>query len=211
MIVTEQPPASKPKGLFSSLRARLMGHKDSQPATTGTPCAQCAQKQQGCAQCAQQHQQQACTQCGQQPIVPVTYVAYPMHQPTQTTHEPPLAKTVVTKPVVEPVVAKVATPEVEKQFQNKIGAADDFTWITGELFYAHVDGGKWVLRYAAVDTEDKYGGSVVLAPAVDMKNYREGDLVSVNGEILNDSRSSRHLGGALYRADSITMIERTDK
>ena len=52
---------------------------------------------------------------------------------------------------------------------------------------------------------------MVLAPAVDMKNYREGDLVSVNGEILNDSRSSRHLGGALYRADSITMIERTDK
>ena len=71
-------------------------------------------------------------------------------------------------------------------------------------------GGLWVVRYATVDTEDRFGGSVVLASVVNMKNYREGDLVTVHGNILKTGRASKYLGGALYRAEGIDIVERSD-
>lgn len=126
----------------------------------------------------------------------------PMPQPT--TAEPPSAMG------LQPVSAEKLDLKVRKEFQNKIGAAEDYSWITGQLFYIHADGGRWVLRYAGVDQEDKYGGSVVLKPAAEMKNFREGDLVSVNGEVLTDGRASKYLGGPLYRVTSISMMDRAD-
>jgi hypothetical protein len=41
-----------------------------------------------------------------------------------------------------------------------------------------------------------------------MRNFREGDVVNVWGEILNDGTPVRTLGGALYRINSIQMVER---
>ncbi len=132
-------------------------------------------------------------------------VIKPVPQPAApTTSEPPRATG------IQPVSAENINLTVRKEFANKIGAAEDYSWITGQLFYIHADGGRWVLRYAGVDQEDKYGGSVVLKPATDMKNFREGDLVSVNGEVLTDARASKHLGGPLYRVNSISMIDRAD-
>lgn len=128
----------------------------------------------------------------------------PQPQAAPTTAEPPTANG------LRPVSNESLDLTVRKEFVNKIGAAEDYSWITGQLFYIHADGGRWVLRYAGVDQEDKYGGSVVLKPATDMKNFREGDLVSVNGEVLTDARASKHLGGPLYRVNTITMIERAD-
>lgn len=107
----------------------------------------------------------------------------------------------------------VQTPEqkIAKQFENKVGHEADYSWITGSLFYVHADGGRWVVRYALPGEVDKYGGSVVLAPGVEMRNFREGDLVCVHGQILNEGRASRSLGGALYRVNTINMIERADQ
>jgi hypothetical protein len=111
---------------------------------------------------------------------------------------------------VAQVSAQQLDLKVKSVFERKIGAAEDYSWITGQLFFVHVDGGVWVLRYASVDQVDKFGGSVVLAPAADMKNFREGDLVSVNGEVLDQGRASQHLGGPRYRVQYINMIERAD-
>ncbi len=113
-------------------------------------------------------------------------------------------------PEVTPAAAVQVATEVKKEFQKKVGHADDYAWITGQLFYVHADGGVWVLRYSSIGEEDRYGGSAVLAPVVNMKNYREGDLVSVTGEVLDQGRPSRHLGGCLYRASHIEMIDRAD-
>jgi hypothetical protein len=121
----------------------------------------------------------------------------------------PAAAAPAAKPGVK-IVGSDAVPEVGKKFQEKVGCAPDHSWITGQLFYVHTDGGRWVLRYTSVGEQDKYGGSVVIAPGVDMKNYREGDLVSVNGKVLSDARTSHHLPGALYQATSISLIERAD-
>jgi hypothetical protein len=112
--------------------------------------------------------------------------------------------TIPTRPVQAPAM------EISKEYLNRVANADDYSWFTGQLFYIHVHGdqGLWVVRYAPVDKEDRYGGSVVLAPAASMANFREGDLVTVHGEILNEGRGSRYLGGPLYRALAVELRER---
>jgi hypothetical protein len=211
--VIEQPQRT---GLFPALRARLENwrHRD-QASMAPAPqqqviYAQPSNPQQGYAQ--QGYAQPVYVQQNGQTVLvqPVqmqqTQVMYARPMPIPTNAEPPQAPA-----VVQASSQNASVPEVAKEFKNKIGAADDYSWITGQLFYVHVDGGTWVLRYGAVGQEDKYGGSVVLACAADMKNYREGDLVSVTGEILGDARASQHLGGPKYRVDGISMIERVDK
>jgi hypothetical protein len=134
----------------------------------------------------------------------------PLQQPALAPTPAPAFVAPASRPGVK-VESNAAVPEVGKKFQEKVGCAPDHSWITGQLFYVHADGGRWVLRYTSVGEQDKFGGSVVLAPGVDMKNYREGDLVSVNGKVLSDARTSRHLPGALYQATNISLIERADK
>jgi hypothetical protein len=91
---------------------------------------------------------------------------------------------------------------------HQVGHEHDYSWVTGYLYYVHADGGRWVLRYAALDQVDRYGGSVVLAAGMDMGNYREGDLVTVHGKVLSEGRATRSLGGALYCVEVIEMVER---
>jgi hypothetical protein len=114
--------------------------------------------------------------------------------------------------LAEPAPAPAPRPDLKiaKKYENKVGHEEDYSWVTGHLFYVHADGGRWVVRYTLPDQVDKYGGSVVLAPAVEMRNFREGDLVCVFGRVLSDGRATPSLGGALYRVDSITMVERAD-
>jgi hypothetical protein len=101
--------------------------------------------------------------------------------------------------------------EISKHYLDKVANADDYSWVTGQLFYIHVhsDQGIWVVRYAPVDKEDRYGGSVVLAPVAPMTGLREGDLVTVHGEVLNQGRGSRYLGGPLYRSLEVALKDRS--
>jgi hypothetical protein len=92
----------------------------------------------------------------------------------------------------------------------QVGHEHDYSWITGYLFYVHANGGQWVLRYAGLDQVDRYGGSVVLAPTVEMRHYREGDMVTVHGEVLRQDRALHSLGGALSRVNFITMVQRRE-
>lgn len=48
---------------------------------------------------------------------------------------------------------------------------------------------------------------MVLARDVPMADYREGDLVTIEGAILSE-KSQRPLGGALCRANKIALVER---
>lgn len=185
----QQQPQQMRTGILPALRARIdnLRHKDS-GAVQQLP--------------AQQGPQVVYTQPMPQGQTQVMYGRpMPLNQPPQ----------MIVPASATGAAETITMPEVKKQFQAKIGAADDYAWITGQLFYVHVDGGRWVLRYAAIDQEDKFGGSVVLAPTVDMKNFREGDLVSVNGEVLSPTRATRSLGGPLYRVDAVNMIERADR
>jgi hypothetical protein len=98
--------------------------------------------------------------------------------------------------------------EVSKENVQRVAMADDASWVIGELRYVHADGGLWVVRYAPLDKEDRYGGAVVLAKGQDMSKFREGDLVFVKGSILDEGRASKYLAAPLYRASSIELNER---
>jgi hypothetical protein len=97
--------------------------------------------------------------------------------------------------------------ELSRRYQARADRAADYSRLTGELFYVHADGGLWVLRYAPLGLEDSYGGGVVLSRDRQMDNYREGDLVTVKGTVIAP-RASYHLGGPLYRFDSIQLVDR---
>ncbi len=118
---------------------------------------------------------------------------------------------------IEPVPASPYAPNVQqtkspfelsRRYEPRVELAADYSSITGQLFYVHADGGLWVLRFAPLWQEDRLGGSVVLARDLRMDDYREGDLVTVHGEILSTERSSVFLGGPRYRAQSIQLIDR---
>jgi hypothetical protein len=126
-----------------------------------------------------------------------------MVQGDGSTNEPPLSDG------MQDVSFKIQVPPLAKKYREHAGYGEDFKWITGQLCRVHTfDTALWVVRYASLGQIDKYGGSVVLAPAVDMKNFREGDLVCIEGEVLKDRKAPGKLGGALYRANSISMITR---
>jgi hypothetical protein len=125
--------------------------------------------------------------------------------PMVTTAEPPQ------EGAVDPSGSQSPMPELNKKYKDQIGYGENYSWVTGQLFYLHTsDGGVWVVRYAGIDQVDPHGGSIVLTAGVDMKNYREGDLVCVEGRILADRAAPGHLRGAVYQPTSISMITRTD-
>jgi len=97
--------------------------------------------------------------------------------------------------------------ELNRRYVSRVDRAPDYSWLTGQLFYVHADGGLWVLRYAPLWKEDPNGGSMVLARDLRMDTYHEGDLVTVHGEIVSQ-HGSEFLGGPLYQVHSIKLIER---
>jgi hypothetical protein len=120
---------------------------------------------------------------------------------------PPVVVTPAPTPEIVPVSRPVPlTQEIKKEYLSRLGNAADYSWVTGQLFYVHAGGGLWVVRYAPVDREDHYGGSVVLAAATNMDRCHEGDLVTVHGEILNEGRATKYLGGPLYRGTSVEVV-----
>jgi hypothetical protein len=100
--------------------------------------------------------------------------------------------------------------ELDRRYESRVNRAADYSWVTGQLSYVHADGGLWVLRYAPLGEEDPNGGSIVLARGRSMDSYREGDVVKVRGEIISP-RASPSLGGPLYRAQVIELIDRSAK
>ncbi len=100
--------------------------------------------------------------------------------------------------------------ELSRRFEKRVDHAADYSQLTGQLFYVHADGGLWVLRYAPLDTEDRNGGGVILARDRSMASYREGDLVTVRGGVLQE-RASKYLGAPLYRSSSIQLVERGEQ
>jgi hypothetical protein len=82
------------------------------------------------------------------------------------------------------------------------GHAADYCWLVGELQYVHVRKA-WRLRYASVDEEDRYGGSVTLVEMGSMDSYSNGQMVRVEGQLL-DSESREP--SPTYRVRSMQVV-----
>jgi hypothetical protein len=110
---------------------------------------------------------------------------------------------------ITPVSGETKSPfELSPRYESRAGHAPDYSWLTGQLFYVHADGGLWVLRYAPLSTEDANGGGVVLARDLRMDSYRDGDLVTVHGQLLG-KKGSMFLGAPEFQGRTIELIERS--
>ena len=113
---------------------------------------------------------------------------------------------------VTPAGARIETEvknpfELARRYEQRVSHAADYSRLTGQLSFVHADGGLWVLRYASLAEEDRNGGSVILARDRMMNNYREGDLVTIEGQVISEKGSAR-LGGPLYRVQAISLVDR---
>jgi hypothetical protein len=64
------------------------------------------------------------------------------------------------------------------------GHSDDHTWLQGELdrhYRGHLD-----LRYRPASEEDAFGGKVRLENDPRLAEFRAGDIVAVEGELVRD-------------------------
>jgi hypothetical protein len=140
-------------------------------------------------------------------VAPAMPAPYPAPVPAPGT-EPKKMPTTIGSTPANRIEEGTRNPfELARRYQGKAEASHDYSKLTGQLFFVHTDGGRWVLRYAPISTEDKFGGSVILSRGANLSAFREGDFVSVEGEVLAEKTNLR-LGGALYRASKINLVER---
>ncbi|MCA9071017.1 MAG: hypothetical protein KDA84_18950 [Planctomycetaceae bacterium] len=98
------------------------------------------------------------------------------------------------QPAPQPKEIKIPVPQR--------GHGKNYEWLVGTLQRVHSPKHQWKLRYADLDKHDKWGGSVILAPDARLDEWKDGDMVYVEGEILTE-RPSLYLTGALYRIHNI--------
>jgi hypothetical protein len=79
--------------------------------------------------------------------------------------------------------------------------APDYSWVQGELVHLHSHNNSWRIRYASVDEDDKYGGGVNLIETGPMENFREGQLVRIEGRPADPENKDTE-----YRVNSIHVL-----
>lgn len=103
---------------------------------------------------------------------------------------------------VIPAKSPIAEPEQIPEFAH----ARDYSWLVGQLQLVHSPQHQWKIRYAALDENEQWGGSMILAPDARLDQWKDGDMVYVEGEILSD-RPSLYLAGPLYRIRCIRRAQ----
>jgi hypothetical protein len=182
--VYEVPVSEKPKGFLGRMRGLLPWNwgKSTTTPSTAQPTSQPGIK-----------------------VVPGPDSKSIVVQPGATTAEPPLA----TGPVQQTSFNAKPTLLLPK-YRDHVGNAEDYKWITGQLSYTHSHGGMWVLYYTVPDQVDRFGGSLVLMPTPELKKYHDGELVTVEGEVVNGKTPPKGVAGAYYRAKSIAHVSLED-
>jgi uncharacterized cupin superfamily protein len=82
---------------------------------------------------------------------------------------------------------------------DRIGRDEKFEWVTGQL---EMEKGHFILYYATPETVDMHHGRIQVNPQkVDMRQFRNGDLVSMRGQL---SRGTT----PVYQITNADLIER---
>ncbi|WP_020469449.1 hypothetical protein [Zavarzinella formosa] len=106
-------------------------------------------------------------------------------------------------PAVAPTPVVVAEPVTLKESKDytkgkipsfagnpKYGHADGYEWVVGELCLSEAKK-SWRIRYAGLDSDDQYGGSLTLSGAdILLEHMVNGQLVRVEGEVLEKNRNT---------------------
>jgi hypothetical protein len=97
-----------------------------------------------------------------------------------------------------PTAAGAAVSVIQTKFVDKVGHEEDYSWITGQLGQ---EGDRWVIYFATPETVDHYRGKLILAGNADMSSFHVGDLVSIEGGVIQSAR------GPAYLIRSINIVE----
>lgn len=85
---------------------------------------------------------------------------------------------------------------------NRIGRDEKFEWVTGQL---QIEKDHFILYYATPETVDPHHGRIQLNPQkVDMRQFQNGDLVSMRGHL-------SHGASPVYQLTSADLIERAKR
>ena len=91
---------------------------------------------------------------------------------------------------------------------EKFGHGPDYRWVAGALD-RHARGGFWTIRYADGSTDDRWGGKVRLIDDSRMRDFQDGDIVYVEGELLAPaSAADGPTAFPPFRVMSIRLVEK---
>ena len=117
------------------------------------------------------------------PMVPPT----PLPLPAAPAAAPPAAFPAIAPAaaIVPPTAASPpVTQAVVRTVEGKYGHAADYTWLQGELDWHYR--GYMELRFRPLSEDDPYGGKVRLEDDPILGEFRAGDVIAVEGELLAD-------------------------
>jgi hypothetical protein len=81
--------------------------------------------------------------------------------------------------------------------------APDYSWLSGQITQTRLGKG-WRLRYAWVDEDDAYGGSVSLIDDPNLPAFKDGQMIRVTGHLVD----AQCRGGApAYRVETVESIK----
>lgn len=117
------------------------------------------------------------------------------------------ARTMADEPAGAIIPTTVSSPpsSASRIVNGQYGYASDHSWLQGELdrhYRGFLD-----LRYRPASEEDTFGGKVRLEDDPKLAEFRAGDIVAVEGEIVRDADAA--MGQyPRYRIKSVRLIER---
>jgi hypothetical protein len=101
------------------------------------------------------------------------------------------------------------TQAVVRRADGKYGHAPDYSWLQGELdrhYRGHLE-----LRYRPISEEDANGGKVRLEEDPRLAEFRPGDVIAVEGELLTDPDGTSAAPWAQYRRYHIRAVHLVER
>ena len=101
------------------------------------------------------------------------------------------------------------TQAVVRQVDGKYGHSADYTWLQGELdrhYRGHLE-----LRYRPLSEDDPYGGKVRLEDDPRLAEFRPGDVIAVEGELLTDPDGPAAAPWANYRRYHVRAVHLVER
>ena len=122
----------------------------------------------------------------------------PVNSSMIATPSSPLSPVSMTTPATTSTALPSRPSKISPDLISKVGHADDFTWITGQI---RIENGVHVLHYATPETVDRYSGHVVLTSDKDLRNVPEGAYVCVRGNVAQTTGSV-----TTYRVSALDIL-----
>ena len=106
------------------------------------------------------------------------------------------------------IVNKPEEPALPIKPGDRFGHSADYKWIAGVLD-RHVKGGYWTLRYADYSADDEWGGKMRLLDDPRLNDFKDGDQVYIEGELLAPHAAASAEGTSYppYRINKVRPVQ----